>query len=189
MRLTVKNEFKGSTVDQASPGYTIKRGGRSAGRDDGRRDNRLVLTTAIRALQGSARELGEMLLQLLSGVEPYVPRMRVRESSRALIVTGHLARVEETSVDVVYDGYALLISGEKIGQRERVGRSYRRVEIVSRRFERRIPLYCEVDAERILATLRDDVLRIHLPKKTLAIHGNAGTAGTSIEPIRRAAPR
>ena len=127
--------------------------------------HRPLLATVYRAIDGAAVEVEEAVRQILSGVVPYVPRIRVRETSEAIIVSGRLRHVDVDSVEVTLTREALKITGIRMTERERLRRTYRSVEKVFRTFERAIPFDCEVDRDRVVATLRNDMLRIHVPKK------------------------
>jgi HSP20 family molecular chaperone IbpA len=117
-----------------------------------------------RALVDSVQELREAVLQVLSGALPYLPRVQVHEGKNAVLITTHLADIDEESVHVVFDGPLLRISGVRTSRREILRRKYRRVEKIHRTFDRAIPIYWSVDRQKAVATLRKNVLRISMPK-------------------------
>ncbi len=173
MRLNIKDESsngtKGTNGANGSNGAAHAKVGngaeKSAGKPRGNRPSRPLVSMAFRTLDATARALSESLLQLLNGVAPYVPIFRIRETNDSIIVSGHLPRVQEDSIQIVFDGRMLRIHGTRTRQEERIRRKYRRVETVSRTFEHAIPLYCDAESEKMVATLRDDLLRIHVRKK------------------------
>jgi HSP20 family protein len=160
MRLTIK---EGTKTNGAGATRAADPAATSATARDGAK--RPVLATVLRSIDGTAADMREALLQLLSGATPYVPRIRVRETSEAIVVTGRVPHVDEDSVEVTLDGRTLRVRGEKSSQRERTRRAYRSVWKVHRTFERTIPLDCDIDLKNVVATLRDGLLRIHVPRK------------------------
>src|ERR671910_3896139 len=121
----------------------------------------------IDRLQGEIEELFADLWQvprfsgLRSGFRPAVDCW-VTEEPRQLVVVVELAGVEPESIDIAVEERALTISGSR--SRPRVpGQVYQQAEIEYGRFERRIPLEQDIDAEAASAHYEAGMLRITLP--------------------------
>lgn len=118
----------------------------------------------VRTAERSVEDLREALLQVASGTLPYVPRIRLKESDEAILVSVALPDADERSLEVSFDGSSLRIKGTKIQHKERTRRRYRQVADVYRTFERTIVLHGAINRDKAFATLRKDVLRVHVPK-------------------------
>jgi HSP20 family protein len=169
MRLTIKNGSNGNGSNgNGSNGNGSNGNGAIAGDADGEKsgkaERRLLPSELLRTLEASAGELGEAVLQILSGAKPYLPRIQVREIKDAILVSAALPGVDERSLEVAFEGRLLRIHGVKTEQRERTRRKYRRVQKIYRTFARAIPIHCDVEGDNAVATLRNGVLSIHAPK-------------------------
>lgn len=90
------------------------------------------------------------------------PRVEVTESERDVQVEAELPGLEEKDVDVTLHNGVLTIRGERQNGRED---KHRRIsERYYGRFERRIALPAEVEAEKVTASFRKGVLTVTLPK-------------------------
>jgi HSP20 family protein len=99
---------------------------------------------------------------LLGEAAGWVPAVDLEEQDDAYTVEVELPGVKKKDVDVELIGNELMISGE-IEERERVGVLRRRTRRYGR-FEFRVSLPGQVDAEAIEAKLDDGVLTVHVPK-------------------------
>jgi HSP20 family protein len=62
----------------------------------------------------------------------------------------------------------LFLQGERKQEKEEKGKKFHRIERAYGRFERRLALPSEVDAQKVAADFKDGVLRVHLPKSVSA---------------------
>jgi len=94
----------------------------------------------------------------------FAPRIDLEETDEAYVVKAELPGVDEKDFDVTLEEDTLVLSGEKRTEHtdESEGRNY--VESVSGRFERRIALPVEVDAEQVKAIYKNGVVTITLSK-------------------------
>jgi HSP20 family protein len=121
-----------------------------------------------------ARELGDLHQQMerimgeiLTGAVPgdgaiWEPPVDIEETDDAWIVEAELPGAKQEDVNVEVRENELVVTGE-IKEKERQGILRRRTRRVGR-FEYRVTLPGEVDAERIDASLDHGVLRIRVPK-------------------------
>jgi HSP20 family protein len=133
----------------------------------------------IDRLQGEIEELFADLWQvprfagLRRGFRPVVDCYRT-EDPQQLNVLVELAGVDPESIEIVVEGQALKISGERA--RPRIGgQVYQQAEIEYGRFERRIPLGHDVSAESAAATYEAGMLRVTLPIAKRASRGRTVT--------------
>ena len=92
------------------------------------------------------------------------PRIDVRETDEAIVVSAELPGLEEKDVEITLSDTALLIHGEKKSERQENERGYTYNERSFGSFERRIPLDAEIDGERVGAAMANGVLTVTLPK-------------------------
>jgi HSP20 family molecular chaperone IbpA len=129
---------------------------------------RMLQTSRVaHSLETAIDELRETLLQLLSGVRPLVPRVRVREAKGALVITTRLEGIDSESLEVAFEGKVIRINGAWTRRRESLHRKYRRVESTFRTFERTIPIRDSFDRDKAVATFSREVLRINVPPREL----------------------
>jgi len=121
----------------------------------------------IDRLQGEIEELFADLWQvprfsgIRNGFRPSVDCF-FTEQPPQLVVVVEIAGVEPGSIELSVEQRALTIAGNRA--RPRVpGQIYQQAEIEYGRFERRIPLEQEIDAEAASAQYDDGMLRITLP--------------------------
>jgi HSP20 family molecular chaperone IbpA len=164
MRLTIKHQHsKGASGSNGAVRHHADTNG--AG-DTPRLDSvlRMIQTSSVaHLLETSVEELRETLLQILSGVRPLVPRVRVREAKGALSVSTRLEGVDSESLEVAFEGKVIRMSGAWTHRQESLRRNFRRVESTFRTFERTIPIGDTFDRDKAVATFSRDVLRINVP--------------------------
>lgn len=92
------------------------------------------------------------------------PSLEVRETDKAYQVTADLAGFEQKDVQIDLDDNVLVLQGERRDEHSESddGRYY--TERAYGRFERRIPLDHEVEADKVQARLKNGVLDIEIPK-------------------------
>lgn len=72
--------------------------------------------------------------------------------------------IAQKDIDITLNGQTLTVSGEREDKREEKSKDYHRVERSFGSFRRQIALPCEVDEDKIEASLKDGVLKIAMPK-------------------------
>jgi HSP20 family molecular chaperone IbpA len=160
MRLTIKDGNKGHKPNGSNGAGTYPPDPAAT---------RPLLATVGRMVDGALAEAKEGALQILNGVVPYVPRIHVRETNDAIVVTARLRDVDEDSVEVTFVGHAMKITGRKSKERELNRRNYRSVKKVFRTFERTIPIHCDVHLDKVVATFGGEFLRVHVPRKGASV--------------------
>lgn len=108
------------------------------------------------------------------------PKVDVSEDDKEIVVVAELPGLDEKDVEVTMSDSALIIKGEKKGEREKRERGYTYRERSYGAFQRAIPLDADVLADQVAATFKNGVLTITLPKspdaqrkfKKIAISGN-----------------
>ena len=107
----------------------------------------------------------------VANVQPtFVPSLAVDETADALRVSAELPGLEEKDFELSVEDGVFTLRGEKRSERsekdEKAGWS--RSERTYGRFERRIALPAEVEAEKANATFKNGVLEVTLPKRAEA---------------------
>jgi HSP20 family molecular chaperone IbpA len=106
----------------------------------------------------------------------FVPRVDIYETNDAIFVAADMPGVDETSVDITLENDVLTINGY-VQPVEPEGYHLAYTEYRVGDYERRFALSNKIDQERIEATMKDGVLRLHLPKaqpttRTITVKGN-----------------
>ncbi len=94
------------------------------------------------------------------------PNLEVTETDTAVRISAELPGMDEKDVEVLMNDGMLTIRGEKKSEVEDKARSFS--ERTYGRFERRIPLPSEIEAEKVEASFRNGVLTVSLPKSQKA---------------------
>ncbi|HMO03073.1 MAG TPA: Hsp20/alpha crystallin family protein [Kiritimatiellia bacterium] len=94
-----------------------------------------------------------------------LPSIDVVESDDAVTVTADLPGLEEKDVEVVLDDHTLTLKGERREERTAKNGNVHRVERTFGSFYRSIPLPEGIDRDRVEATFKRGVLRVHLAKR------------------------
>lgn len=93
----------------------------------------------------------------------YVPRADIFETSEAIVVVADVPGVDENLVDITLEKNVLSINGfVDPAQFDDYSLAYAEYEVGD--YFRRFTLSNEVDQENIQATVKNGVLRLHLPK-------------------------
>ncbi len=90
------------------------------------------------------------------------PHMDMSETDKELTITAELPGMEEKDVELLLEDGVLRLRGEKRAESEDKERQFS--ERYYGRFERRIPLDAEVQADKAEARFRNGVLTVKLPK-------------------------
>ena len=94
------------------------------------------------------------------------PKVEVSETAGDIKVTAEIPGMEEKDLEILLDGDALTLRGEKRAESENKERQFS--ERYYGRFERHIPLGYEVEQDKIDARFRNGVLTVVLPKSERA---------------------
>ncbi|HET6397085.1 MAG TPA: Hsp20/alpha crystallin family protein [Pseudoxanthomonas sp.] len=97
------------------------------------------------------------------------PSVELTDADDALVLSAELPGMTEDQIEVLHDGDALLLRGERRDVRQDAARRY--TERYYGRFERRIPLDVEIDWEQVRAEFRDGLLTVTLPRSARARAG------------------
>jgi HSP20 family molecular chaperone IbpA len=93
----------------------------------------------------------------------YVPRADIFETKDAVVVVADMPGVDENSIDITLEKGILSINGfVEQDQPQNYSPAYAEYEVGD--YFRRFTLSNEVDQENIQATVKNGVLRLHLPK-------------------------
>ena len=102
----------------------------------------------------------------LFGRMPAWPSVEIGETDQEVRVTAELPGMDEKDVEVMLDGDALVLRGEKRAEAQDKERQFS--ERFYGRFERRIPLGFEIEEDKVAASFRNGVLTVILPKSARA---------------------
>jgi len=91
-------------------------------------------------------------------------RLDVIDRDKELVVRGELPGVEKDHIEVTMSGDRLMIEAERAFEEEDEKDTFYRHEVGYGKLMRTIGLPVEVDAEHVVAELRDGILEIKLPK-------------------------
>lgn len=94
----------------------------------------------------------------------FSPDIEVSENEKEIKIHAELPGMDEKDIDVSLTNDTLTISGEKKKEKETNDKGYYMKERSYGSFKRSIPLYTEIEAEKIDAHFKKGVLTITLPK-------------------------
>jgi HSP20 family protein len=103
-----------------------------------------------------------------SSVRGWMPRLDVAETEKEIVVTAELPGLDEKNVNVNVSGDQLVISGEKLSEKDDRKKTWHRIERSWGSFQRVLPLFAEVDRNAIKASFKKGVLTVILPKTVKA---------------------
>jgi HSP20 family protein len=101
-------------------------------------------------------------------LEMFQPTADVAELDNSYEISVDLPGIQPDDVNVEWENGQLWISGQRKDEREEQGKSYHRVERRFGQFRRGIHLPHLIQEEGIQATVKDGVLRVHVPKSEQA---------------------
>jgi HSP20 family protein len=119
------------------------------------------------------RDMDSLFDDFFSGfdIEPFgkryssfSPDIEVSESDKDIKISAELPGLDEKDIDVSLTDDTLTISGEKKEEKESKDKGYYMKERSYGSFKRSIPLYTEIEADKIDAHFKKGVLTIKLPK-------------------------
>ena len=93
------------------------------------------------------------------------PVSDVHETAESLVVYMELPGLEQQRIDVRVEGDELVVSGERVAEREQPGEVFHRVERPHGKFLRRFRLPSTVDRDAIQASFQNGALSITLPNR------------------------
>lgn len=93
----------------------------------------------------------------------FVPRADIYETNDAIVVVADMPGVDETSLDISLENDVLTINGYTEPECPK-GYDLAYTEYRVGDFQRSFTLSNKIDQDKIEATLKDGVLRLHLPK-------------------------
>jgi HSP20 family protein len=137
----------------------------------------LVRWDPFRELEEVSTRLNRLLSQPLgrrpteeegSWVAEWAPAVDVQETDAEYLIKADLPEVKKEDVKVELQDGMLFLQGERKQEKEEKGKKFHRIERAYGRFERRLALPSEVDAQKVAADFKDGVLRVHLPKSVSA---------------------
>ncbi len=130
-------------------------------------------TMDLQVKETEKQEIDESDVERTRDCVCFVPRVDIYETNDAIFVAADMPGVDETSVDITLENDVLTINGyvEPVAP-EGYQLAYAEYRVGD--YERRFTLSNKVDQQRIEATIKDGVLRLHLPKahpttKTIAV--------------------
>jgi HSP20 family protein len=94
----------------------------------------------------------------------WAPAIDVQETEGEYLIKADLPDVKKEDVRVELQDGMICLQGERKQEKEEKGKKFHRIERAYGRFERRLALPSEVDAQKVAAEFKDGVLRVHLPK-------------------------
>lgn len=97
-------------------------------------------------------------------LEGFEPRVEVKEKDREYIVKAEIPGIPEKDLQVTLRDNCLILEGEKKNEEEKEDKGYYRSEFSYGSFYRAIPLEQEVDPEKVNATYKNGVLKVHVAK-------------------------
>jgi len=92
------------------------------------------------------------------------PKIDVRDAEKEVVVEAELPGMDEKDISISLIDDVLRISGEKKQEKEERKGTFYHVERSYGKFNREIPLHCEVDLDKAEAKFKKGVLTIKLPK-------------------------
>lgn len=94
----------------------------------------------------------------------FAPRLDIAETDQSYEVSLDLPGMKSEDFHVEFKDGQLWISGERKQETEEKAKTYHRIERYHGQFRRVITLGTDVDADKVEATYRDGVLKLHVPK-------------------------
>ena len=98
----------------------------------------------------------------------WAPAVDVQETDGEYLIKADLPEVKKEDVRVELRDGMICLQGERKQEKEEKGKKFHRIERAYGRFERRLALPSEVDAQKVAAEFKDGVLKVHLPKAATA---------------------
>jgi HSP20 family molecular chaperone IbpA len=125
------------------------------------------MTTNSKDLQVQEAEKQEVVnfedAERTRDVKAFVPRSDIYETDNEIVAVADMPGVDESSIDITLEKNILTIYGTiEPRMPENYSLAYAEYEVGD--YERRFTLSNKIDLNKIEATVKDGVLRVHLPK-------------------------
>ncbi|MEO6103763.1 MAG: Hsp20/alpha crystallin family protein [Pseudoxanthomonas sp.] len=111
----------------------------------------------------------------------WVPRVDVREEAERFVILADLPGMEPEQIEIQMDKGVLSIKGQRDGESATEAKRYSRVERRHGSFQRDFRLPDSADAEGIVASGRNGVLEISIPKKAESTPRRIQVASPSLQ--------
>lgn len=111
----------------------------------------------------------------------WVPRVDVREEAERFVILADLPGIEPEQIEIQMDKGVLSIKGQRNGEAATGTSRYSRVERRQGGFQRDFSLPDSADAEGIVASGRNGVLEISIPKKAESTPRRIQVANPSVQ--------
>jgi len=98
----------------------------------------------------------------------WTPKLDLSETKDAFVARAEIPGVEQKDIQVSLQDQMLTIKGEKTKEKEEKDEHYHRMERTYGGFVRMMRLPTAVDGSRVVATFKDGVLSVTLPKTPAA---------------------
>lgn len=115
--------------------------------------------------QWPARRPADTLAEAASADAQWSPQVDIREEADRFVIRADLPGIDPQEIEVQMDKGVLSIQGERKPDVATEGAHYTRIERRSGGFNRRFMLPDSADADAIVASGRNGVLEISIPKK------------------------
>ncbi len=122
-------------------------------------------TKELQLEQSEKQELVEGEAERTRSRLVFIPRVDIYEANDAIVIVADMPGVDPTSVDITLERNVLSINGY-VEPSYPEGYSLAWAEYRIGDYQRSFTLSQEIDQEHIEATVKDGVLRLHLPKAT-----------------------
>lgn len=120
-------------------------------------------TTELQVQDAEKREVAEMGAERTRDRLAFVPRADVYETEDAIVVVADMPGVDENSVTITLEDNVLTINGlVEAEQPEGLSLVYAEYRVGD--YVRAFTLSDQIERDKIEATVKDGVLRLHLPK-------------------------
>ncbi|MBF0126076.1 MAG: Hsp20/alpha crystallin family protein [Magnetococcales bacterium] len=124
---------------------------------------------SFRSLQGEINRLFERDLDESNGMMTQWPlRVDIRDDEQQIVIRADIPGMEQKDINVQVDNGRLTLSGERKFEDESKRDQYHRVERAYGRFSRTFQLPNTTDTTGILASYKNGVLEVVLPKRAEA---------------------
>jgi HSP20 family protein len=124
-------------------------------------------TRDLQVQETEKREVAETNAERTRDRLAFVPRADIYETDDEIVVVADMPGVDENTVDIALENNVLTINGYvEMEQPEGYSLAYAEYRVGD--YQRALSLSDQIDQEGIEATVKDGVLRLHLPKITEA---------------------
>jgi HSP20 family protein len=104
----------------------------------------------------------------MMAVADWVPLVDITEDEKEYLIKVELPEVKREDVKVMIQDGVLTIQGERKADYEDKGKKYHRTERMHGTFLRSFTLPDDADETKVLAEVKDGVLKVHVPKSEKA---------------------